>query len=122
MNGDGPDLLNDPPPKSRKAQAKAKPRKDRFVKLPYPEALGWPTKLGPAGMIVLLHLLYESWKDGSPVVTARSKDMRDVGISRYVKLRGLRRLRSIGWVKDKDAKPGRHPVVRLTLPKVRPRK
>jgi hypothetical protein len=127
---DGPDLLDGPPPKSAKskrARRKAVRAKRLFVRLPYPESLQWPLKLGTAGMAVLTYLVHAKWQreqDGKDPrkIPVSSKALCEAGVSRHAKRRGLRRLRSLGWVRDVERNPGCNPIVQLTLPVAKPRR
>jgi len=117
---DGPDLLGGPP-RSTRSRRKGTGKKKLFVMLPYPAALLWPIKLGRAGLVVLMYLVHEKWrreqngKDPRKIPVS-SQTLCKAGVSRYVKRRGLRQLRSIKWIQDVGNGPGCNPVVRLTLP------
>lgn len=99
-------------PRPRKRLPSAKP--EAFVMLPYERTLAAAGRLGDAPLAVLIEIGYRAFKAHRKQVPLANATLQSVGITRYAKLRALRRLEADGMIAV-DWRGGRRtPLVTLS--------
>jgi hypothetical protein len=93
----------------KEATRKAKWQK-RFTLVPW----AWADRLKEARYIstyrVALHLLYEHWRTGGRVIRLSNSTLKEEGIERREKWRGLRELEQLGLIKI-ERRPRKAPLI-----------
>jgi hypothetical protein len=97
-------------PKAKGATRKTTKWRKQFVRVPWI----WTDRLKDAHHIstyrVALHLLYEHWRNGGRVIRLSNSTLKEEGIERREKWRGLRELERFGLIKI-ERRPRKAPLI-----------
>ena len=81
--------------------------------LPYERTLAAAGRLGDAPLAVLVELTHRAFKTRQDTVLLANAGLQSVGVSRYAKLRALRRLEAAGMITVTSRGSGKSPLVTL---------